>query len=99
MDEQIHFEGEGAQYAPPLQSREYSAITGIVIKWGLAKDERSAGLVLLGVAIVAVIIALWLMLGGSGGGSGINPSNPAQLERMQRQAIPAVPGGAPQMSH
>lgn len=54
-------------------------LTGLFIKMGLAKDEKSAQMVMLIVAVVAVAIALFFMFGGGGVGEP-TPAEQAELE-------------------
>ncbi|MDE2057349.1 MAG: hypothetical protein KGI78_00655 [Patescibacteria group bacterium] len=51
-------------------------ITGLVIRWGLAKDARSAGYVLLGTAVGVAVLAfvMPMVIGGGGRSAGVPQS-------------------------
>ena len=55
----LEFESDG-EYAPRYGSDEPKGFTGLVMRWGLAKDKKTAGYILLGVAIAAVLLAIIL---------------------------------------
>ena len=48
------------EFAPTSASAEPKGLTAIVMRYGLAKDEKSAQYVLLGTAVVAILIAVGL---------------------------------------
>lgn len=54
-------------------------LTGLFIKMGLAKDEKSAQMVMLIVAVVAVAIALFFMFSGGGTGQA-TPAEEIEIE-------------------
>ncbi len=65
----IQFDTENEFARPAAQSAGPKGLTKLVMKWGLAKDEKTAQYVLLGIAIVAILITLWLLFGQGGGSS------------------------------
>jgi hypothetical protein len=68
----IRFDGEES-YAPrPLRPRA-KGLAGLVVRWGLAKNERSAQLVLLAAALIAFLIALALFMGSAFSGAATLP--------------------------
>src|SRR5258706_7643152 len=60
---------------PPNLPPEEPLLFRLIIGAGLARDHRQAGRILLGTAIVAVLVALWL-IGGVNGGRPIPPPLP-----------------------
>lgn len=73
--DQITFESE-QEYAPMRPAASFPLLTGLVIKWGLAKDARDASYVLLGIAVVAAALAFVvpIVLGGSSRSAGVPQS-------------------------
>ena len=61
----VQFDEQSPSYVP----QKKSGLGGLIIKWGLAKTEKGAQQVLLGIAVVAVILATWLLIGSGGGGA------------------------------
>ncbi len=55
----IQFEGE-QEFARPAVTRESGGLIALVQKWGFAKDNHQAEYVLLGIAVVAVIAAIFV---------------------------------------
>jgi hypothetical protein len=51
-------------------------LTGFVIKWGLAKDAKSAQMVLLVIAVAAVLIGGFFAFMGGGGENSKPPFDP-----------------------
>ncbi len=73
----LEFESD-EEYAPRYESDEPKGFTGLVLRWGIAGDQKTAGYVLLGVAIAAVLLAFILpMVFGSGGRA---PAPQAQVD-------------------
>jgi hypothetical protein len=86
MDEGIQFDNQ-AITAPATAERPLSALTGLVIRMGLAKDARSASYVLLATAAVAVVLAFVvpMILGSS-------PKRIPQSELEAQMPPSSVPG-------
>lgn len=63
--------------------KKRGGVTGLFIKLGLAKDEKSAQMVMLIVAAVAVAIALFFMFSGGGRGEP-TPAEQSQIEESLR---------------
>ena len=64
------------QYAQSPSSAGPSGITGLITRWGLAKDERQAKIVLLIIAVLAVVVAVFttFSFGGAGAVKPLVPS-------------------------
>lgn len=65
MTDDVHFDLDTVEGQPEYKPR-VSKLTQWVIKYskGLVKNEESANYVLLGFVVVAIIISLFLILGG-----------------------------------
>lgn len=58
----IQFDTEQEYARQSAQQSEPSGLTGLVQKWGLAKDNQQASYVLLGIAIAATITAIYIAI-------------------------------------
>lgn len=61
---QVEFDNEGGAYARRGVSSESKGISGFVIRSGLAKDERQANYVMLGIIVVAIVLAIVIYVFG-----------------------------------
>ncbi len=62
---------EEQQYGPAPVASSQPALVKLVIRWGLAKDEKSAQYVLLSVTVLAFGIMLWTLFTGLGIGKSV----------------------------
>ncbi|MDO8576306.1 MAG: hypothetical protein Q7R90_03255 [bacterium] len=65
----IQFETE-QEYTRPVEVGGPQGLVGLVQKLGLAKNDQQANHVLLGVAVIAVVLAIYFAWPNSGGRSG-----------------------------
>lgn len=65
----IRFDGEDL-YQPRPTLAQNKGLTGLVLRWGLARDARRAQYVLLAVALGALVLALCVLAGSGVIGSG-----------------------------
>lgn len=63
------------------ENSEAKGIIGLVIRTGIAKDEKQATYVLLGIMIINVIIISLLLFGGGNSSSNSNPPLPPTLNQ------------------
>jgi hypothetical protein len=49
--------------AAPAAGGSSSSFSRLVIKFGLAKDEKGAQMVLLGIAVIAIVLAVFVLIG------------------------------------
>lgn len=79
--------------APTPTSVKQSVFEHAVIAMGLAKDTKSANVVLLSSAVGLIILALGIYILGNSlrTGDGIDPKNLVEVERMQREAREMTP--------
>ena len=81
----ISFDEENTSVrAAPLATQQ-PALVKLVIRWGLAKDQKGAELVLIGTAVIAAVLAIAIPLMSGGG-----------VDRPPPQVVPmntAVPYG------
>ncbi len=82
---------EEQQYTPTPVGTSQSALVKLVIRWGLAKDEKSAQHVLLGTAIVMVSLMFWVLASNVG----IGTSNTKRLTPDQLRAQNGFTGPLP----
>lgn len=84
MSGEVQFE-EDDNYTPSSftpESSEAKGIIGLVIRSGIAKDEKQATYVLLGIMIInVVVISLLLFGGGSSSSSNSNSPLPPTLNQ------------------
>jgi len=55
-DDNIQYSAEN--YAPARQGQPVGGLSGLVIRMGLAKDEKSANTVLMGILVVCVVVGV-----------------------------------------
>jgi len=67
----LQFENQTNEFGVPPQERPGSDLTDMLIKWGLVSSRKEAEYALVGVAILALVIAYFVY--GSLGGSAPPP--------------------------
>lgn len=85
MDDQLQFHDDSLAAAAPVAYRS-SFVTRLVLSTGLAKDEQSAKYVMLGIAAVAILLAI---LAPSVLGSGAKRAVPQSVINIKTPPTPA----------
>ncbi len=62
----VQFQSEGNEYGPPPQQAEGFDLTGKLVQWGLVSSRQEAQYVLIGVAVLALLIAAYFLLHSTG---------------------------------
>lgn len=68
-DQQIKFDTPADEFGRPPQQSMGADLTGKLIKWGFVSSRQEAQYVLGGIAVVAIILAIFLYRALSGGSS------------------------------
>ena len=64
MSEVSFNEDPGFAAYQPRAAQARTGFAGLLIKWGFAKDEKQADLILIGIALVAFAITIYLIVFG-----------------------------------
>jgi len=65
--------------AAPVAGGSSSSFSRLVIKFGLAKDEKGAQMVLLGIAVIAIVLAVFVFIGSHHSASVPAPVEPGAM--------------------
>lgn len=69
----VQFQDQNNVYRAPKKK----GLSAMVIKWGLAKDEKGAQMVLLIIAVVAILIGGFFMFSGGSAGVPVDTPDPS----------------------
>ena len=72
----MHFDSQGDEYGAPPQRAAMFDLTSKLVSWGLVSTPQEAQYVLIAVAVIAVLIAGYLLIGAVGGGGHTPPPLP-----------------------
>jgi len=76
QDNGVHFDSQGDEYGAPPQRAAGFDLTGKLVTWGLVSTPQEAQYVLIGIAVLAVVIAGYLLIGSVSGGGHLPPPPP-----------------------
>ena len=62
-----------ASYTPQRQTARVPMLVGLVLKMGLAKDERSANLVLIGIVVLCLLLIGGIWIGSAMSRGAVEP--------------------------
>ena len=71
----VQFENQGEEFGRPPQASSGFDLTGKLVQWGLVSNATEAQYALIGLAVIALLIAGFFLF-GFGGGSNIPPPPP-----------------------
>lgn len=62
--EEVRFDSEQEFARPQAAAQGPRGLTALVMKWGLAKDEKTAQYILVGITVAAMLVMLFVWIGG-----------------------------------
>ena len=75
-------------FSRTYQSPEIKGTPGLLIKWGIAKDSKTAELIMLGTSLFFLGIAVFLIYSNF---IGLNSVEPVSLEEVKQKQIERIP--------
>ncbi len=86
MTDQIQFNEPGMNYAQPSMAQKKTFLTGLIMKVGLAKSEKQAQMVLVGIGVFALVAMFFAW--PSGGSNVPRPANDG-ITPIGEESVPA----------
>ncbi|MBI4088083.1 hypothetical protein HY418_01735 [Candidatus Kaiserbacteria bacterium] len=76
MPPEVRFENQGEEFGRPPQEAVGFDLAGKMVQWGLVASRKEAEYVLIGVGVVALLIAIFIFWSGASGGHAAPPPPP-----------------------